>query len=169
MLAGSHLDASPIGARGVRVLPHLSPGGERAPVLDTRARGVFAGLHLHVERADLVRALCEGIACTARHCLESAGWSGGPIYLCGGGARSQRLCQLLADVLGHPVLVPKVQEAGARGAAIAAGIALGGIRVDEWHLPADLVEPREGPSQRYQRLYEHYLQLEDTCRALSQG
>ena len=165
----SHLDASPIGARGVRVLPHLSPGGERAPVLDMRARGVFAGLHLHVERADLVRALCEGIACTARHCLESAGWSGGPIYLCGGGARSQRLCQLLADVLGHPVLVPRVQEAGARGAAMAAGIALGGIRVDEWRLPADLVEPREGPSQRYQQLYEHYLQLEDSCRALSQG
>jgi len=52
---------------------------------------------------------------------------------------------------------------------MAAGIALGGIRVDEWRLPADLVEPREGPSQRYQQLYEHYLQLEDSCRALSQG
>ncbi|ACZ43370.1 carbohydrate kinase FGGY [Thermobaculum terrenum ATCC BAA-798] len=163
----SHLDASPIGARGVMVLPHLSPGGERAPVLDMRARGVLAGLHLHVERADLVRALCEGIACTARHCLESAGWSGGPIYLCGGGARSQRLCQLLADVLGHPVLVPRVQEAGARGAAIAAGIALGGISFDEWRVSIDVVEPNEDCRQHYLQLYEQHLRLEETCRELS--
>ncbi|HET7092137.1 MAG TPA: FGGY family carbohydrate kinase, partial [Thermomicrobiales bacterium] len=67
------LAASTPGAGGVVCLPLLSPAGERAPFVDPAARGQFIGLSLATTREDLARAVCEGIAYAARHCLDAAG------------------------------------------------------------------------------------------------
>lgn len=111
-------------AAGVRALSFLSPAGERAPFVDPRARGQLTGLSLTTRRADLVRALCEGIAYAARHCMEAAGHRG-EMTVSGGGAASARWVQLIADVFGQTVYVSPHPDIGERGAALVGWAALG--------------------------------------------
>ena len=69
---GDLLEGTRPGAGGVSALPFLSASGERAPFVDTRARGQIEGVTLGTGRGDVVRAVCEGIAYTAKHCFERA-------------------------------------------------------------------------------------------------
>jgi erythritol kinase len=132
------------GAGGLVVLPLFSPAGERAPFVDPYARGQVIGLSLESTRADLVRAVCEGIAYAVRHCLESAGLAtDAQVSLGGGGVRSAGWRQILADVLQRPLALARQPEAGARGAAMAALAAAGReIDSDVWTRPDGIVEPR---------------------------
>ncbi|UNS98345.1 carbohydrate kinase [Streptomyces tubbatahanensis] len=117
------LAQSPYGAGGVTALPFLSTSGERAPFVDARARGRLDGLSPLTGRADLVRALCEAVAYSARHCLETLGVAG-EITACGGGARSGEWGRIFAGVLGRDVHV-REDAVGIRGAARVAWDALG--------------------------------------------
>lgn len=131
------------GAGGVLVLPFFAPAGERAPFVDPFARGQFVGVSLETTRADLVRAVCEGIAYAVRHCLESAGLrAGAPVYLSGGGVRSTGWRQILADVLQRPLVLARQPEVGARGAAMTAMAALGRpVDREAWTRPEGIVTP----------------------------
>jgi sugar (pentulose or hexulose) kinase len=152
------LEASPPGARGVSVQPFLSPAGERAPFVNPRARGRIDGLTLAADRADLVRALCEGIAYAARHCLEAAGLHpDATLAACGGGTRSRAWTQLFADVLQRPVRVPAEEEIGARGAVAVALTSLG-TPPDSvlWNAESTTVAPRP-QRHRYEEGYTAYL------------
>lgn len=152
------LAASPGGAGGVVCLPLLSPAGERAPFVDPGARGRFVGLSLETGRADLLRATCEGIAYAARHCLEAAGFSGyGRVVLAGGGMRSTGWRQILADVLGRPLLLARQPEPGARGAAMTA-LAAAGIPFDRvaWTKPEAEVQPEAAAVRFYEEGYAAY-------------
>jgi erythritol kinase (D-erythritol 1-phosphate-forming) len=138
------LAASDPGSGGVVVLPFLAPAGERAPFVDPAARGQVLGLSLESTPADLVRAVCEGIAYAVRHCLESAGLGGDArIFLGGGGVRSAEWRQILADVLQRPLSIARQPEPGARGAALAA-LAAAGRDVDRerWTRPDGEIQPR---------------------------
>ncbi|MDG4820543.1 carbohydrate kinase [Asanoa sp. WMMD1127] len=104
---------------GLTVLPFFAEAGERAPFVAPRARARIDGLHLGHGPADLIRATCEAIAYSARHCLTAAGLSG-PLAACGGGVASAEWAQIFADVLDRPVRVLAGEEIGARGAALAA-------------------------------------------------
>ncbi|MDF4254089.1 FGGY-family carbohydrate kinase [Streptomyces sp. WMMB303] len=117
------LARSPYGAAGVTALPFLSTSGERAPFVDARARGRLDGLSPLTSRADLVRALCEAVAYSARHCLETLGVDGA-ITACGGGARSGEWGRIFAGVLGRDVHV-REDAVGIRGTARVAWRALG--------------------------------------------
>ncbi|WP_029663356.1 FGGY-family carbohydrate kinase [Cellulomonas sp. KRMCY2] len=123
---------SPPGANGVVFAPWLN--GERTPVDDPHVRGGWVGVSLETSRADLVRAVFEGIALNARWMKDAVErfvrkeLPGGfpAITYVGGGAQSELWCQTLADVLGctvrqaeDPVL------ANARGAAFIAAIGIG--------------------------------------------
>ncbi|MDQ4119234.1 MAG: carbohydrate kinase, partial [Actinomycetota bacterium] len=129
-LLGLDIDALPAllegtrpGAGGVSALPFLSASGERAPFVDTRARGQLEGVTLGTTRGDVVRAVCEGVAYTARHCFErAAGPAGSPgaLVACGGGSRSAIWAQIFADVLERPLAVPDDPGLGTRGAAVVA-------------------------------------------------
>lgn len=150
---------SPPGAGGVTVLPFLSPSGERAPFLDPSARGQVIGVRLDTSRADLVRAVCEGIAYAARHCLERGGLApDGDVFLSGGGSRSAGWRQILADVLGRPVQIARQPEVGARGAVMAALDAASQhyARAD-WHAPEATVEPHLATRSMYDAGFAHYL------------
>lgn len=138
------LASSPSGAGGLVVLPFFAPAGERAPFVDPAARGQLIGLSLESTRADVVRAVCEGIAYAVRHCLESAGLGAkAPVNLSGGGVRSAGWRQILADVLQRPLILARQPEAGARGAALAALTAAGrDVDVAAWTHPDGAVEPR---------------------------
>ncbi len=116
----------PVGARGVTYLPYLSESGIIAPVADPTARAGFGGLTPAIGRAEMIRAVYEGVACSIADLCDLLGRSAaGPIVLTGGGGRSALWCQMIADLTGREVTVPDGAEFGARGAALLAATAMG--------------------------------------------
>ena len=73
------------GSGGVTFLPYMA--GERSPIWDPKACGVFFGLNFGVTRAQMIRACMEGVAYSLRHNLETA-WAEAPTA--GSGHRSRR-------------------------------------------------------------------------------
>jgi erythritol kinase len=158
------LAESPPGARGVTVLPFFSPSGERAPFVDLDARGQVHGMDLNTTRADVVRAVCEGIGYAARHCLEAAGLDG-EVSICGGGAQSEAWRQILADILQKPLRIARRPEVGARGAAMAAMISAGqDFDQNEWSRPDGYVEPRRANADLYETGFAGYLSRVEAAR-----
>src|SRR5215467_14034546 len=117
---------SPPGAHGLYWLPYLM--GERTPHLDAAARGGWIGLTARHTRADLVRAVIEGVSYSQRDCLEIVESLGVPVNsvrASGGGAKSAFWRQLLADILARRVVTLETQEGSAYGAALLAQVATG--------------------------------------------
>lgn len=108
-------------------LPHLL--GERSPYWNPRARAAFIGLARHHDRANLVRAVVEGVAFnlyTAIDAFESNGARLASIDAIGGAANSAHLLQIFSDVWGLPIRRRAlVDEATALGAAVVGGVAVG--------------------------------------------
>ncbi|MCP3804337.1 carbohydrate kinase [Allokutzneria sp. A3M-2-11 16] len=153
------------GANGVAVLPYFSPSGERAPFVDPSARGQITGLTLRNSRADLVRAVCEGIAYAARHCLDAAGLTG-TLAVAGGGARSPEWLQIFADVLDRPLRLPRCSEVGARGVVVNAFGALGREHdAASWTGSEQIIEPGHDV-EHYREGYQRYLAHLDAARPL---
>jgi xylulokinase len=116
----------PIGANGLIFWPYLL--GERAPLMDPHARGMFVGLTIRHKRADLIRSVMEGVTFSlyeAYLVLVEAGIQPERIILAGGGARSRLWQQMVADVFGLPVAKLRIEEQSALGAALMAGAGLG--------------------------------------------
>jgi len=114
------------GADGLIFLPYLA--GERSPIWDPKARGVFIGLSLQHNRDHLARAVLEASAYAIRQIAQSLLDAGGEISevrVCGGQAQSDVISQIKADVLGLPVAVPRVTECALMGAAVLAGVGAG--------------------------------------------
>ena len=119
-------ESVPLGARGLVFLPYLA--GERSPHMDPLARGVFLGLSAGHGRAELVRAVMEGVtlACyDAYQVLAESGAHPVRIVLAGGGARSRLWQHMAADVFNLPVQRLAVAEQSALGAALLAGAGTG--------------------------------------------
>lgn len=117
------------GSDGLLWLPYLN--GERTPHLDANARAVLFGLAAHHTKAHVVRAILEGVAFGLRDSLEiirSLKIPVNEIRITGGGGKSPLWRQIVADVLGHPVVTINVEEGPAFGAAIIAGVATGVFR-----------------------------------------
>ncbi len=117
---------SPAGSQGLFWLPYLM--GERTPHLDAAARGGWIGLTAKHTRADLIRAILEGVSYSQRDCLEiveSLGVRVNSVRASGGGATSAFWRQLLAQILGRKVVTLETQEGSAYGAALLALVATG--------------------------------------------
>ncbi len=117
---------SPLGAQGLFWLPYLM--GERTPHLDATARAAWVGLTASHRRADMIRAVIEGVSFSQMDCLsiiDSLGANIASVRLSGGGARSQLWRQMLAAVFGRPVSTLATQEGSAYGAALLAMTATG--------------------------------------------
>lgn len=123
-------NASP-GCEGLIFLPYLT--GERTPHPDPLARGAFVGLTARHTRAHLTRAVLEGVAFGLRDSFEliKASPAGliNEVRVSGGGAKSPLWRQILADVLGVPLVVAEAIEGAAYGAALLAGVG-GGVWPD---------------------------------------
>ena len=117
--------ASGPGANGAVYLPYLSEVGIIAPAVSAAARAQFAGLAPGHRRADLVRAVYEGLAFAVRDCFDAMVQRPRAVLLSGGGGRSAFWSQMIADVLGLPVEIPDGTEFGARGAALLAATGIG--------------------------------------------
>lgn len=144
------------GAGGLVFLPYLA--GERSPLWDPTARGVFAGLTLQHSRAHLVRAILEAAALAIRHVaapMLEAGIQVSAMRACGGPARDDGWNQIKADVTGFQVEVPRVRETATVGAAIVAAAGVGAHP----DLPAAIramtaIDRRFAPDPERRRLYD---------------
>jgi xylulokinase len=160
----------PAGSNGVIYAPWI--WGERAPVDDRTLRGGLYNLALHNTRADIIRAILEGVALNTRWLLGPVerfmGRAARQIHLVGGGGSSDVWCQIFADVLNMEVrqAVDPIQ-ANARGAALIAAAGLGEITFAD--VP-DLVAFRRtyAPSPQHRRLYdERYAAFVELYRRMS--
>lgn len=164
--------SSPASAHGLFWLPYLM--GERTPHLDATARGGWIGLTARHTRADLIRAVIEGVSFSLKDCLdtiEGMGLQVDSIRSSGGGARSPIWRQILADTFGKKVTTLETQEGSAYGAAILAAVGAGayasvpeacGAVIRE----VDSIAPRPHESQLYRRSHEVYRSLYPTLRPI---
>ncbi len=116
----------PPGSEGVTFLPYLA--GERSPIWDEAASGVFFGLTYQTTRAHFFRAMLEGVAFSLKHNIETAERAGvmiGVMHAMGGAANSSLWTQVKADVTGKMIRIPDADAATVRGAAILAGVGAG--------------------------------------------
>jgi len=156
---------SPPGSEKVLFLPYMM--GERSPLWDSHARGVFFGLSLSTSKAALVRAILEGNAFALRHNVESAQQAGvtiKEIRSVGGGTQSPLWNQIKADVLGIPVLLPRTSVGAPFGNAILAGMGLGiyqdiRIALEEMVTIHNRYEPNPDNEELYQQLYQIFRNL----------
>lgn len=139
MLAAGDLKVSPYelmnltaekstpGANKLLFLPYLM--GERSPRWNPRARGAFIGLTIRHTRADMIRAVLEGVTMNLRVILEAFRAQDADIAamrVIGGGARGRFWNQMMADIYGIPVhRLAFLEEATSMGAALAGGIGVG--------------------------------------------
>lgn len=114
------------GSEGVVFLPFMA--GERSPLWNPDAKGVLFGLSFAASRAQIVRAVMEGVAFSLRHNLEVAEAAGSRINVLratGGSSQSAVWMQMKADITGCRIEIPQSVTATARGAAILAGMGAG--------------------------------------------
>jgi glycerol kinase len=112
---------------GVYFVPAFS--GLFAPYWRSEARGVIAGLTRYVNKGHIARAVLEATAWQTREVLDAMNADSGveltALKVDGGMVYNELLMQFQSDVLGVPVIRPKVAETTALGAAYAAGLAVG--------------------------------------------
>ena len=156
---------APVGADGLLFVPYLQ--GERAPVWDASATGIFHGLTLRHSRMHLARAVMEGILLNIKYIAETVASLGNQPILAvkvgGGLAVSPVVLQLLSDVLGANVHITQTNEHSAWGATMMAMWALGYAK-DFAHLPEHppvvIFAPQEQTNfyteqlERFKKLYE---------------
>ena len=107
-------------------LPYLM--GERTPHNDVCARGSFVGMSMSTTRADMTRAVLEGVAFAIRDSVEIARGLGVDVAastVCGGGAKSALWLQMLANVLGIELRLPTTEQGPGYGGALLAAVAAG--------------------------------------------
>ncbi len=160
------------GSDGVVFLPYMS--GERSPIWDTEAKGVYFGLDFSKTRGHMARATMEGVAYSLRHNIEvaeAAGSSVGTLRAMGGAANSLVWTQLKADITQKPIEIPASDTASTLGAALLAGVGVGAyknfeeattktVAVKRYH------EPNPALKAVYDDGYDTYLKLYENLKDL---
>jgi len=163
-LIDEEASAAPVGANGVFFNPALA-GGSSLDVTP-EVRGAFMNLDLRHTRADLLRAVMEGVSLGLRTVLDelcALTPVAEPLILVGGGANSPFWRQIYADVYHMPVVRTRAgQQAAALGAAAVAGVGAGlwkgfGI-IDEISAVTDRNEPDEEHARQYEAILVRYRQ-----------
>ena len=161
-----------LGRNDVYFLPYLM--GERSPINDTDARGMFIGLRMDTTRSAMVQAVLEGVAFAIRDNVEIARAQGICITegtLCGGGARSPLWQRILCNVLDMPLSLPKTEQGPAYGAAMLAMVGAG-VRDSVAACAEDLAEirsvvtPQRETVARYEERYRRFKAIYPTVKDL---
>ncbi len=163
-LANEEASRIPPGSEGLVFLPYMA--GERSPVWDPDAKGVFIGLSYEKTRGHLIRAVMEGCALALQHNLKTAEESGVPVQVLhsvGGAANSVLWTQIKADITGKPFKIPSSDAAAALGAALLAGVGSGVYRDVEEAVQRTVRISREQTPNRehrhvYRQVYDVYLE-----------
>ncbi|HLP42772.1 MAG TPA: xylulokinase, partial [Fibrobacteria bacterium] len=167
----AEVEASPFREARPIFLPYLS--GERTPHNDPSAQGVFFGLTHETTRADLGRAVLEGVAyafADGQDVLLAGKTPIREVTVIGGGARSELWGRILASVLQRPLLFREGGEAGpAFGAARLARLAFTGEPPESVCVAPQVVrveEPNETLRSSYQEKVHMYREIYKRMRPL---
>ena len=161
-----------LGRNPVYFLPYLM--GERSPINDTNARGMWIGMTMDTRREDLTQAVLEGVAFAIRDSLEVAGSLGisiGKSRICGGGAKSDLWLHILANVLNVELERVASEQGPGLGGAMLAMVACGAfasvadacralVRV------SGTVRPDPELAARYAARYRQFRQIYPACKDL---
>jgi xylulokinase len=164
-LIGQLAGGVPAGSEGLLFHPYLK--GERSPHWDPYLRGDFVGISARHRLDHFARSVLEGVAFSLRDCFEDVAKMGQPITDCrflGGGARSPLWRQIVCDIFGRPLLLPKITDASF-GAALLAGVAVQVFA--DWRSALSKcvrIEETLNPNREVQELYNDYF---DIYRAIS--
>lgn len=159
------LEAKP-GSNGLIFFPYLL--GERAPLWNDYARGMFIGLGMDTSRADITRAIFEGTAFALRHVIETvkeAGAQAECLRVCGGGAKSRTWSQIKASMLHMPVYV--LDDASGDvpvGDALLVGRKVGVFpnlteAAERIVKVKEIIEPVKEWEEAYDKLYPYYVEM----------
>ena len=154
------------GSGGVRFYPHMT--GATAPYWTSAASGMFDGITLATDMTQMIRAVVEGWGYQIKHNVEiirSLTGHAEEIVVFGGGAKSETLPQLLANILNLTVLVTDTPETALLGAAMVAGAGCG-VYQDIGEAQAQAVHfskrypPNPESAAHYERLFRQYIAME---------
>ncbi len=160
--------AVPPGSNDLIVLPYFS--GERTPINDPEARGVFAGLSLAHGRPEMFRAILEGVAYGIRHNLEAMRAANAPIkrvVAVGGGTTGDLWPQIVSDVAGIAQEVPAAGGGAVLGDALLGAVAAGHKQptdLDDWVGIERKLTPEVTPE--YETAYRRYLDLYPAIKSI---
>lgn len=159
------LEAAP-GAHGLFFFPYLL--GERAPLWNDHASGMFIGLRMDTRRSDLIRAVFEGTAYALRHVMETVKKEGAKaeqLRICGGGAKSRTWNRIKASMLDLPVYVLSGESGDVPvGDALIAGHKVGMFptlkeATEKVIKVAEVIEPDPEWTAVYDRLHPYYVDM----------
>lgn len=163
--------SSPPGSNGLITLPYFE--GERTPLHDPKAKGVWFGLSLKHTRADLYRSLLEGVAFGIRHNFEIMSEEGvlpKRILAVGGGTKNRLWLQIVSDVCDIELNVPEVQIGACYGDAFLAGVGVGLFNqlseIKKWVIIKDKIKPNPLLKKKYDVNYHIFRQLYQQTRSL---
>jgi xylulokinase len=163
MLTAQAAECEP-GAGNLLFLPYMN--GERSPIWDSQAQGTLFGLSLQTTRAQVVRAILEGVAFGVCQNVQEAHALGLDLsrLMAVGGGNSPVWFQIMASVLGLPIGLPGASSGAPFGAAILAGVGAGvfpNVRqiVRQAVTVARTIEPDPAWHARYREMFEIYLDL----------
>jgi gluconokinase len=159
------LAQSKAGAEGLIFLPYVM--GERAPIWNSDACGVFFGMRGYHTQSHFIRAVIEGISLALydiAHSMTDSGLSIKQINVSGGFVHSTQWLQILADIFGKKICLINTADASAIGAAFLAMKELGIIRDYNELKTTEIKEilPQQEFVPVYQRLFEKYRNLYDS-------
>jgi xylulokinase len=158
--------ASPAGANGVLFLPHMSGGF--SPVIDAESAGAFVGLRNTHTRADMFRAVIEGVNFQFKDIIDnlqkSLAQTPEKIIAIGGPTRNELWMQTKADIASMVIEIPDVAEPITLGAAMLAGIGAGVYddlpqAYEAVRKKTRVVEPNEKEHSKYVDIYEKHKKL----------
>ena len=160
----------PPASDGVLFLPYMA--GERSPIWNPDAKGVFYGLDFSKTKGHMVRSLMEGVAFSLRHNLEIAKEAGAEVKVLramGGSANSLLWTQIKSDVTGKRVVVPSSDTATTLGAAILAGVGVGFYESYEEAVALTVGEtrshePKAENQEVYDKAYSQYRRLYESLK-----
>jgi len=155
----------PVGSDGLLVIPLFS--GERTPLFNPNARGVFFGFSLLHTKEHVARAILEGVGYCLRlqmEILEDLGFKIHEMRAIGGAVRSQLWMQIQADILNKDILLVNHEEGGVLGAAILAGTGVGIFKdpinaIENIVKVTKRIKPRHEVHEKYIKLYNVYRKL----------
>jgi xylulokinase len=161
-----------LGHNRVYFLPYLM--GERSPLNDPAARGVFIGLSMDTKRQDLTQAVLEGVSFALKDSLVAADRMGLAIkesYLTGGGSKSPLWRQMLADILQIKLKIIGDEYGPAYGMGMLALVADGVYKDlksarDSLIKVKKVVVPEEETSALYQVRYQSFEKIYPTVKGL---
>lgn len=165
----------PAGSDGVTFLPYMA--GERSPIWNPHAKGVYYGLDYSATRGHMIRAVLEGAAYALNHNLMLArheGISIGMLRAVGGAAQNELWMQIKADITGESICCVASTETTAIGCAVMAGVGCGAYP-DFDSAAARLCgigrvyTPNEENRAVYREGYERYLALYQNLADMMKG